>query len=150
MEKKYSLKNPSFTISSCWTSRSTFGLTNEPRSARIVKYYCGPVAQLGARFHGMEEVVGSIPTRSTNFIRLESITSRAFARIVQKSYNRPDSGDRKCSLFTRVITRPASTQIQISIIGAAAARRSTNTQNPQFLLFAQCFCRINPSYPQCW
>src|SRR6266545_1111824 len=30
----------------------------------------GPVAQLGARFHGMEEVVGSIPTRSTNFNRL--------------------------------------------------------------------------------
>jgi hypothetical protein len=30
------------------------------------------VAQLGARFHGMEEVVGSIPTRSTtlfNFLR---------------------------------------------------------------------------------
>jgi hypothetical protein len=26
------------------------------------------VAQLGARFHGMEEVVGSIPTRSTNYI----------------------------------------------------------------------------------
>ena len=26
----------------------------------------GPVAQLGARFHGMEEVVGSIPVRSTN------------------------------------------------------------------------------------
>ncbi len=30
----------------------------------------GPVAQLGARFHGMEEVVGSIPTRST----IKSIT----------------------------------------------------------------------------
>jgi hypothetical protein len=29
----------------------------------------GPVAQLGARFHGMEEVVGSIPTRSTKFNR---------------------------------------------------------------------------------
>src|SRR6266853_6733902 len=29
----------------------------------------GPVAQLGARFHGMEEVVGSIPTRSTNTFR---------------------------------------------------------------------------------
>ncbi len=28
-------------------------------------FLCGPVAQLGARFHGMEEVVGSIPTRST-------------------------------------------------------------------------------------
>jgi hypothetical protein len=25
------------------------------------------VAQLGARFHGMEEVVGSIPTRSTKY-----------------------------------------------------------------------------------
>jgi hypothetical protein len=28
----------------------------------------GPVAQLGARFHGMEEVAGSIPARSTNLI----------------------------------------------------------------------------------
>jgi hypothetical protein len=30
---------------------------------------CGPVAQLGARFHGMEEVTGSIPVRSTNQIK---------------------------------------------------------------------------------
>jgi hypothetical protein len=30
----------------------------------------GPVAQLGARFHGMEEVVGSIPTRSTKSLRV--------------------------------------------------------------------------------
>ena len=30
-------------------------------------FLSGPVAQLGARFHGMEEVVGSIPTRSTIF-----------------------------------------------------------------------------------
>src|SRR6185312_14520849 len=60
------------------------------------------------------------PDQVHHFTRLESITSRAFARIVQKSYNRPDSGDRKCSLFTRVITRPPSTPI--SIIGAAAAR----------------------------
>ena len=29
----------------------------------------GPVAQLGARFHGMEEVVGSIPTRSTRILK---------------------------------------------------------------------------------
>src|ERR1700754_3800448 len=28
-------------------------------------HHCGPVAQLGARFHGMEEVIGSIPIRST-------------------------------------------------------------------------------------
>lgn len=42
--------------------------------AKAVLYWTyilsGPVAQLGARFHGMEEVVGSIPTRSTNFNRL--------------------------------------------------------------------------------
>jgi hypothetical protein len=34
---------------------------------RAFPFQCGPVAQLGARFHGMEEVVGSIPTRSTNY-----------------------------------------------------------------------------------
>ncbi len=33
----------------------------------------GPVAQLGARFHGMEEVVGSIPTRSTKFRPMHSV-----------------------------------------------------------------------------
>jgi hypothetical protein len=33
---------------------------------------CGPVAQLGARFHGMEEVIGSIPIRSTNQTPVES------------------------------------------------------------------------------
>ena len=31
----------------------------------------GPVAQLGARFHGMEEVIGSIPIRSTNHLQLK-------------------------------------------------------------------------------
>jgi hypothetical protein len=40
-------------------------LTISSQSARIEELDCGPVAQLGARFHGMEEVVGSIPTRST-------------------------------------------------------------------------------------
>src|ERR1035437_8349013 len=29
----------------------------------------GPVAQLGARFHGMEEVDGSNPSRSTKFLK---------------------------------------------------------------------------------
>src|SRR6185437_7661922 len=37
----------------------------ENKNCPVVK--SGPVAQLGARFHGMEEVVGSIPTRSTIF-----------------------------------------------------------------------------------
>src|SRR5882757_2339461 len=48
-------------------------LTRRERWARIEPVVpptiqnSGPVAQLGARFHGMEEVVGSIPTRSTKF-----------------------------------------------------------------------------------
>ena len=53
-------------------------LTNFSRSAKINESSArqssvpisGPVAQLGARFHGMEEVVGSIPTRSTIIQRL--------------------------------------------------------------------------------
>ena len=31
----------------------------------VLSFKCGPVAQLGARFHGMEEVKGSNPFRST-------------------------------------------------------------------------------------
>jgi hypothetical protein len=30
-------------------------------------FVCGPVAQLGARLDGIQEVTGSIPVRSTNF-----------------------------------------------------------------------------------
>ena len=32
----------------------------------------GPVAQLGERLHGMEEVAGSIPVGSTNFLTVAS------------------------------------------------------------------------------
>src|ERR1700730_16937785 len=44
-------------------------LTKTVLSARIEEVLpeSGPVAQLGARFHGMEEVIGSIPIRSTNY-----------------------------------------------------------------------------------
>ncbi len=44
-------------------------LTNPAKSAKIgeVLPESGPVAQLGARFHGMEEVIGSIPIRSTKY-----------------------------------------------------------------------------------
>ena len=45
-------------------------LTNPPQPETIVKLHplqpVGLWRSLGARFHGMEEVVGSIPTRSTN------------------------------------------------------------------------------------
>jgi hypothetical protein len=49
---------------------------------------CGPVAQLGARFHGMEEVVGSIPTRSTIFSLTDLPTDRlvAFGSKLQKHF----------------------------------------------------------------
>jgi hypothetical protein len=38
---------------------------------RKVPTKVGPVAQLGARFHGMEEVQGSNPCRSTNLFNLK-------------------------------------------------------------------------------
>ena len=42
----------------------------------------GPVAQLGARFHGMEEVVGSIPTAPTNpSSSKHRSSSRTFRRV---------------------------------------------------------------------
>ena len=44
---------------------------------RSCPYTSGPVAQLGARFHGMEEVVGSIPTRSTKSLNNLDGTSAA-------------------------------------------------------------------------
>jgi hypothetical protein len=41
------------------------------------------VAQLGARFHGMEEVIGSIPIRSTNqFNNLQDSTFPAWCHWV--------------------------------------------------------------------
>ncbi len=66
---------------------SELALTISPRSARILKAVrngqsvvspnSGPVAQLGARFHGMEEVVGSIPTRSTNSLPIAALSARS-------------------------------------------------------------------------
>jgi putative endonuclease len=42
-------------------------------SENYYAYPSGPVAQLGARFHGMEEVVGSNPTRSTKLRSMPSV-----------------------------------------------------------------------------
>ena len=42
------------------------------------------MAQLGARFHGMEEVIGSIPIRSTNYFKhLAPHPFREFASLSQ-------------------------------------------------------------------
>ncbi len=47
---------------------------NETQSSRAAFFpQSGPVAQLGARFHGMEEVAGSIPARSTNISRMSAV-----------------------------------------------------------------------------
>jgi hypothetical protein len=46
-------------------SASMFDLPRRIRENERVPPKSGPVAQLGARFHGMEEVIGSIPIRST-------------------------------------------------------------------------------------
>ena len=45
------------------------GMLRQNKGCRCL---CGPVAQLGARFHGMEEVTGSIPVRSTTLTPAES------------------------------------------------------------------------------
>jgi hypothetical protein len=51
------------------------------------------VAQLGARFHGMEEVIGSIPIRSTKYfaadisakaLHLEQLASRRQVGLVRE------------------------------------------------------------------
>jgi hypothetical protein len=76
------------------------------------------VAQLGARFHGMEEVVGSIPTRSTNHLNnlKEFRRSSGDAAISWSSVSRFEEGAgwtsrqvtilKTSSLSIRVITAP--------------------------------------------
>jgi hypothetical protein len=61
-------------------------LTNDDGSLRIdeVLPKSGPVAQLGARFHGMEEVIGSIPIRSTKYI---NTLAEPFANVWQQISN---------------------------------------------------------------
>src|SRR5271165_1170261 len=52
----------------CNVGENDSAITRSPSCLVGPRVFCcnrGPVAQLGARFHGMEEVVGSIPTRST-------------------------------------------------------------------------------------
>jgi hypothetical protein len=51
------------TMGATWGVFDVFGMLQQNKGCSSL---CGPVAQLGARFHGMEEVIGSIPIRSTN------------------------------------------------------------------------------------
>ena len=63
-----------------------FGTSLDPEwpGFRLFCFNCGPVAQLGARFHGMEEVVGSIPTRSTIFNYLQILRFSAWCHLVSQ------------------------------------------------------------------
>jgi|ERR1700691_4771933 hypothetical protein len=59
---------PALTIPVMWAKMILVtSLDPDLSGYRFFVFNRGPVAQLGARFHGMEEVVGSIPTRSTIF-----------------------------------------------------------------------------------
>src|SRR5690348_8420944 len=53
-------------VQACVTQLTNAPAAVENKNCLLCLPLSGPVAQLGARFHGMEEVVGSIPTRSTN------------------------------------------------------------------------------------
>jgi hypothetical protein len=73
-------------------------LTNIELSARIERVFpkSGPVAQLGARFHGMEEVIGSIPIRSTKFLNN--------LRVLPRILNGPERSNKKvASLSTDLL-----------------------------------------------
>jgi hypothetical protein len=59
------------------------------------------VAQLGARFHGMEEVVGSIPTRSTKFSN-ESPSAGASRLAGEVVGSIPTKSTKFSSVFTRI------------------------------------------------
>src|SRR6185437_9741944 len=72
----------------------------------------GPVAQLGARFHGMEEVVGSIPTRSTKALRANSLETHT------DPFDLAGSGEDESLYQLRVLkNRPIRTHA-LSVLGA--------------------------------
>jgi hypothetical protein len=63
------------------------------------------VAQLGARFHGMEEVIGSIPIRSTNFpLQIQIRAGSDFLRVTETA--------------PALVPRPAPTGMALCISGA--------------------------------
>ena len=70
----------------------------------VVLPQSGPVAQLGARFHGMEEVVGSIPTRSTNSLsKLDGASARGacvcvMVCVITRRFGAHSKGFHRCSL----------------------------------------------------
>src|ERR1700737_4864261 len=102
-------------------------LTNGAGSVRIERVLpkSGPVAQLGARFHGMEEVIGSIPIRSTNqFNHLEAPPfSRFVASLSQKpraSFWKASSAASRCDLVVALSATRATVSASAAALGGAA------------------------------
>jgi hypothetical protein len=75
-------------------------------------FQCGPMAQLGARIHGMDEVVGSKPTRSTNLVRGGWSRGQAVAA-------RPKGSAASCrSLERQCPARPGRPRLSAKFSGA--------------------------------
>src|SRR5580704_1651367 len=53
----------------------------------IILFGSGPVAQLGARFHGMEEVKGSNPFRSTKSFQILTAPSRPLTSLPESNWS---------------------------------------------------------------
>jgi hypothetical protein len=84
----------------------------------------GPVAQLGARFHGMEEVVGSNPTRSTNLLpsihagfphisTLQNLLSSGACHKVVTNRMCTDFGARRVEMGSRVENRRSDCSLPV-------------------------------------
>lgn len=94
----------------------------------------GPVAQLGARFHGMEEVIGSIPIRSTKESSLAIGQFRTEFRTSRKGV--PKRGALPCwgtaSTSSYPGTQPAVHNKGCRASSASAPRkRSTASRRPR-------------------
>ncbi len=77
----------------------------------------GPVAQLGARFHGMEEVVGSIPTRST--------------KIFSAKLNYLGPAPLKCAKAV------GAQRFILSLVGSSLRQRSKAQPEPRLAVFIE-------------
>ena len=87
----------------------------------------GPVAQLGARFHGMEEVKGSNPFRSTK--RQTNLTKHRLAKILARFRGVVASGVQTCNFGVRRQV-PLADQIYDNYL--AEMREEDNATNDKF------------------
>ena len=110
------------------------------RSRRFPGQPCGAIAQLGERLHGMQEVVGSIPTSSTIYpsqnIR-QSLKTRVTAGFLLGFYPGMDKAVRWHPLVTagnfagnRVATEESYQQMALT---DAAVRNARPPEKPQKL-----------------